>query len=341
MCGATVTTGAARCRTCGADLTRAGVVLSTITPISRPVARRRTARPLIVGVVALVVVVGLISMSTASSRIPVLREINASATGTLHRVVAWGKTLRQPHSATAQQGAPPASAVPVEDAISTASVTILSDPTGAKVMVDAAAAGTTPLTMSNLTPGQHQVRLQRSGYLPMSRTLTLASGETVTLNLTLNPTVRTAKRPTPTTTAVTRPATARKPLEIGARAPHFSLKDRIGIIYRLRDLRGQRVAVFFVWNLDSHARRMIKELDAASRREAQYTPVVIALIPDRLAIRNFVTAEQIRVPILFGDDRMAELYGVSNGVPVLYVLSEQGIIMRRQMGTGQLTASFP
>jgi len=226
------------------------------------------------------------------------------------------------------------------------SLTILSDPAGAEAVLDAAAAGITPVTLKNVVPGQHQVSLQRNGYQQISRTFNVAAGESVTVSLILNPTakptVRAAVHPARPRASAAPPIRRRKPLEVGARAPHFALKDRVGIIYRLNDLRGQRVAILFVWRLDAQARGAIKNLDMRARRgTAPYTPVIIAVIPDRVAIRHLITVDQIRIPILLGNDHVAESYGVTQGVHVLYVLSEQGIVVRRQTGAGQLAWLFP
>jgi peroxiredoxin len=160
--------------------------------------------------------------------------------------------------------------------------------------------------------------------------------------MTLRPSGRPARKPAPPTAAKRLPAGSRKPLEIGAAAPHFTLKDRIGIIYRLKDWRGQRVAVLLVWTLDTSARTAIKNFDIQSaRRTGQFAPVVIALNPDRHAIRQFVAKEQIRLPILFGNQRIADLYGVSPGVSLLYVISEQGVILQRHREVSQFASLGP
>lgn len=339
MCGALVTLGAAQCRSCGADLTRSGVVLSTVTPISRRPTRHKSP-PIFLVAAALVVAAVVVSLSPLGTRLPFLKPVHAGVGSFYHLLASLGKSIHLPQSATAQPPIPqpkPLGAVPVESTVP-AAVTILSDPAGAEVTLDAAKAGITPLTLESLDPGQHIVSVQRTGYQPNARTFTVSRGESLTLSMTLRPNARTARKPAPTTPTTATPAAARKPLEIGMPAPHFVLKDRVGIIYRLNDLRGQRVAVLFVWTMDATARVRIKELDIHARRG--YTPIVIALIPDRVAIRNYIAAEQIRTPILFGNVRMAELYGVSHGVSLLYVISEQGIIVQRHTGANQLASQF-
>ncbi len=356
MCKGPVATGAATCRNCGADLTRAGLVMSSeITPISRRGAHRWT--PVISGrmVLALIAIVAIGLVSTVGAQVPLLRPLNArAAKHAVLRVAAWGKAL-WPHGAPAKPSPvatkPPdvvtvasQPSTPVAIAPAPASVTILSDPAGAQAVIDATTAGMTPLTLKNVAPGQHQISLQRNGYQQVSRAFTLEPGESVTLNLTLTPTKRVARQPArPRPSASTpAPTRVRKPLEVGARAPHFTLKDRVGIIYRLNDLRGQRVAILFVWRFDAQARGAIKQLDVQARRGAlPYTPMVIAIAADRVAIRNLIATDQVRIPILLGNAQVAEQYGVTPGVYILYVLSEQGIVVRRQAGAGQFAWLFP
>ncbi len=354
LCKGPVAAGSAVCRNCGADLTRSGLVISSaVTPISRRGPRRRmpalSGRMLIAAIA--IVTIGLVS--TVGARVPVLRPLNAGAAKyAFLRVAAWGKALL-PHGAPAKPSPvatkPPdmvtvasQPSTPVAISPAPASLTILSDPAGAQAVIDATTAGMTPLTLKNVAPGQHQVSLQRNGYQQVSRAFTLEPGESVTLNLTLSPTVRVARKPARPSASTPSPTHVRKPLEVGARAPHFALKDRVGIIYRLNDLRGQRVAILFVWRFDAQARGAIKNLDAQARRgTVPYTPIVIAIAPDRVAIRNLIATDQIRIPILLGNAQVAELYGVTQGVHVLYVISEQGIVVRRQAGAGQFASLFP
>ncbi len=342
MCGALTAGGATVCRTCGADLTRAGFVVSTVvTPISR---RKRGKRLTIVllPIIALVVVLGLGSVDAVSARIPMLATMNSTAEQAFRRVVAWGKTINPLRPAsTPEVGVPPATVptgnstgAPPPAARVEASVTILSNPAGAKVYVDATSVGTTPVTLTSIAPGTHRVKIQSLGYLPLSQTFKLGSGERVTLHLTLKAVAGQTRKPTGQPAPSLRQPGLRKPLEIGTRAPQFVLKDRFGVLYNLRDFQGYRVAILIVWNLDPHARRTIKDLDVQARKpHGQYIPLVILMVPDRVAIRNFVASEGISVPILFGDDRIAEVYGISGGLPGLYLISERGIIVRRQTGT--------
>lgn len=128
-------------------------------------------------------------------------------------------------------------------------------------------------------------------------------------------------------------------LEVGFAAPAFSLKDRVGVIYRLQSARGSRVILLFVWTLDAPTMRLIREFDRRlSTSPANVVPLVVVLEPDRLVIRSFVTAEGIKIPVLFGTRAIAQNYGVPEETPVLYVLTEQGAVAQRQVGTIRLGA---
>jgi hypothetical protein len=52
-----------------------------------------------------------------------------------------------------------------------------SRPSGAKVFVDGKLAGTTPLSLSTLAPGEYAVRLERDGYRSWASTVHVAAGE--------------------------------------------------------------------------------------------------------------------------------------------------------------------
>lgn len=350
MCGVLVAKGAGVCRACGADLTRSGVVLSTVTPIVRhSLPKKRQKNPITITAIALLCALGVLafaaSLSPIGAHVPGLQVIHALPGTAYQRVAGWGKLLQRPQAVKPPQETalpePSASGVAPAETATLASVTILSDPADAQVSVDDTASGATPLTLEKVAPGLHKVSIQRTGYQPAVRTFTVAQGESLTLSMTLNPTGRPALRPAPKSAAKPVAAASRKPqpLQIGAHAPEFVLKDRIGVIYRLDDMRGQRVAVLLVWSLDASAQGAIRDFaNRTGKRAGQFTPIVIALNPNRVAIRQFITSEQIRVPILFGNPNIAEQYGVSPGTSLLYVISEQGIIVQRHRAVGQLAS---
>jgi hypothetical protein len=57
-------------------------------------------------------------------------------------------------------------------------VSVSSYPSGAEVSVDGLYTGTTPITLTNVTPGIHTFRLSKSGYIELVVSEEVRSGET-------------------------------------------------------------------------------------------------------------------------------------------------------------------
>ena len=74
----------------------------------------------------------------------------------------------------------------VPAAATTGSLSIGSSPSGASVYVDGTYKGVTPLIVSDLSPGSHQVRLARTGYYDYTRTVSVTSGGTTPVSATLS-----------------------------------------------------------------------------------------------------------------------------------------------------------
>lgn len=66
------------------------------------------------------------------------------------------------------------------------SIQVNSTPSGARVYLDGADKGTTPLTLSNISVGSHAVRLTKEGYRDYQETVTVAGGQTTTVNATMS-----------------------------------------------------------------------------------------------------------------------------------------------------------
>jgi hypothetical protein len=80
-------------------------------------------------------------------------------------------------------------------------ITIRSEPSGAEVLVDGTPAGTTPLTMDNVTEGDHMVEVMKEGYEPVLENVTVTGGENASVETVLVP------RTTPGIPAETSPGT--------------------------------------------------------------------------------------------------------------------------------------
>ena len=81
-----------------------------------------------------------------------------------------------------RQASPPP---PVVDVNAPGALFANSNPTGARLFVDDALVGTTPLLLSGLSPGSHQVRLELSGFRPSSTVIQIEPNKRFRLQLTL------------------------------------------------------------------------------------------------------------------------------------------------------------
>jgi len=66
-------------------------------------------------------------------------------------------------------------------------ITISSEPSGAEVWVDGTPAGTTPLTLDNVTEGDYMVEVRKEGYKPVGENVTVTGGENTTVETVLVP----------------------------------------------------------------------------------------------------------------------------------------------------------
>jgi peroxiredoxin len=368
MCGTPVYSSALTCPSCGTDLTRAGAVFSSSDVSSTPVdwkKRRRTGVWIGFVAVAAVALAGatvgrpwvgpfaapgmivakaatktasqwaqdsvqglrkMVGLSQRSSQKPQANTPKASSPQPVKVIPpAVPAVAAKPASALIPVVAPPAPAATAPSA----TLIISSTPRGARVQIDGVARGVTPLTVSQVRAGLHRVRISHKGYRPVLRTITVQPGKRIALGVSLpvQPTPAAAKpapRPAPSPTAA--------PLELGKVAPQFTAKDRVGVIYRTADYRGQKLLLVFVQTLDANAQRIVRELNAIRAGGTREAVVVVVLRPDRAAIRKFVQTEQIQVPVLFGTQQLARAYGVAGQPAVLYLVAEDGRVAARQVG---------
>lgn len=91
----------------------------------------------------------------------------------------------EPGTATSSSGAAlRRSAPPVT---TTGSLVVETRPAGARVFVDGASVGVTPLSVLTMSAGAHQVRIELTGYMPIITTTTIEAGARARVAVTLTP----------------------------------------------------------------------------------------------------------------------------------------------------------
>ena len=354
MCGTPVHSSSFQCPSCGTDLTRAGAVFSSsgTSAVEWKRTRRSTVWVALAAVTALGVAAGTVGRPWVQefatpgmavvkvAALRTFRSVQQSLSRLPDRIRSSERTRPavkvSPASVPAPaKPSPPAAVKPAVVAplvpAPAATLTISSTPRGARVQVDGVARGVTPVTISQLRAGAYKVRISHTGYRPVTRTVTLEPGKKVSLGVSL-PTQVPPKLATPAPKPAPVRVQTNTPIEVGRLAPQFVAKDRIGVLYRTTDYRGRKLLLVFVQNLDGNAQRIIRELNVLHGGRARGAAVVVVLRPDRASIRRFTQAEQIQIPILFGTQAMARAYGVSSQPAVLYLVSEEGRVVLRQVG---------
>ena len=200
--------GSTICEQCGTDMRVASMQFPSQRSVPHLKVHFRTPTHLlkrtITALVALaVVVVGLSFVPAVSARVPAMKKVAATAQLELRRAEAFvsrylprlkigTQTQRRPSppaatspkSAPAKRpAAPPQKSAPARTA-AIQSVTVRSTPIGVTVQVNARAVGKTPLTLK-LAPGTYKVTFSRSGYVTVTRTITVKAGQAASLNVAL------------------------------------------------------------------------------------------------------------------------------------------------------------
>ncbi len=76
----------------------------------------------------------------------------------------------------------------------THSLTVDTDPAGARVFVDGRYAGQTPADLTGLSTGSHRLRLEKAGYLENARTIDVGDGRPARVRVTMTPNAHAAEQ---------------------------------------------------------------------------------------------------------------------------------------------------
>jgi len=91
------------------------------------------------------------------------------------QAIAPSTTLRAPRAATRSAANPPGPTTP--SATGPGSLQVVSRPDGAQVVLDGRAAGKTPLTILDVAPGAHSIRLELPGFKRWATTVDVNAGD--------------------------------------------------------------------------------------------------------------------------------------------------------------------
>lgn len=293
ICGSSVTTGVMVCPNCGEEMTKASMIVSTsVRPLSRDLRRK---------------------VGSGSKALPIILAVIVVATA----VVGLGYV--PPVSARVPQLASFSSAV--EDAVGRAvqwGREMMGQPPGTK-----------PRAPAKKKPAPAPAPQKPVAQQPAPKPA--PTNPTQSVKRPAKPAAKPLPAP-PAQKAMPTAASSVTPLEIGARAPQFVLKDLRGVLYRLPDYQGRRVALLLVSTLDEDGRAAIRQFISrfGNRPEDEAIAVVIVTQAQRVDVRKLVAAG-IRVPILFGNARIASAYRVPKDGGVLYVITERGVIAQARV----------
>lgn len=300
MCGSAVAPGVVLCPTCGEDLTKASMVVSTsVRPLSHKLKRNSISAAKVLYLVMAVMVgataiVGLGYVPAVTARVPQLASLSTSVEDAVGRAVQWSREI---------MGQPPA--LPKKRPVA--------KPTAPKPKQQTTTPKPPPV-------GQKPPAPQKPAVQKPAPVATL-------------PAPKPAPKP-----AVAKPTAAKKPvqpeplLRIGSRAPQVTAKDLRGVIYRLSDYRGRRLAVLLVSSLDESGRTAVRAFLNRFSAHPGYLPIIVITNPDRVAVRRLAAAAAgTRVPILLGDEELQAAFRLPRGRDALFVISERGAIAQARL----------
>ena len=122
-------------------------------------------------------------------------------------------------------------------------------------------------------------------------------------------------------------------IEVGMRAPDFTLKDLKGKVFRLSDLRGQPVFLNFFATWCPPCRGEMPDIERVHRDfQGKVTVVAISIQQSQKTVRSFVNANKLSFRVLLdssGD--VAQTYQVA-AIPTSLFIDAQGVIRYKRIG---------
>jgi cytochrome c biogenesis protein CcmG/thiol:disulfide interchange protein DsbE len=145
---------------------------------------------------------------------------------------------------------------------------------------------------------------------------------------------RLASRPSSATASSTGPAGSAS-ASAGHDAPDFVLTDLKGNPVKLSDLRGKAVVLNFWATWCPPCKEEIPWLvDLQKRYGAQGLQIVGINMDDgdHKDVVKFASENSINYPVLFGQDKVADLYGGIDYLPTTFYIDRNGVVLDRVFG---------
>ena len=118
-------------------------------------------------------------------------------------------------------------------------------------------------------------------------------------------------------------------------APAWELKDIKGNTVKLSDFKGKVVIVDFWATWCPPCRAEIPNFIALQDKYGKQGLVVVGISVDQggaPAVASFAGKNKINYPLVLADDKVAEQYGVTEGIPTTFVIDRKGNIVAKHLG---------
>jgi len=118
-------------------------------------------------------------------------------------------------------------------------------------------------------------------------------------------------------------------------APEFSLKDASGIERKLADFKGSIVIIDFWATWCPPCREEIPHFVELYNQYKDQGLEIIGVSMDQnpqRVIPGFIEKNNINYTILFGEDKVYDLYGGINAIPTTFIVDKEGNLVRKYIG---------
>jgi peroxiredoxin len=122
-------------------------------------------------------------------------------------------------------------------------------------------------------------------------------------------------------------------VEIGQKAPQFSLTDINGKQVNLSDFNGKVIILDFFASWCPPCRQEVPDFVALQKAygDKTFTMVGVALVSAREA-KDFASKAGINYPVLVDDEKVSGAYGPIRSIPTTFVLDKDGKIVKMYIG---------